>query len=254
MNTLDRFEATFAFHLATTPALRKRAYALRHAVFRRELDYRMHEDPDAHLEYDEHDTASLIVLLEHRASGIPAGCVRLVPALTDGPDALRRLPLEAHCRDSLTHPTLHPERLPRDRLCEISRLAISPAFRHRAETRDHSAAPSLFPAEERAGFALIGVGLFLAATALVGLAGRHHVFAMMQHRLPRRLAIHGLRFTCVGEPVTFHGLRRAYYIDQRQAVSELPPELRALYSRIEATLTRQSREATPHQAGISSEM
>ncbi|WP_168380989.1 PEP-CTERM/exosortase system-associated acyltransferase [Modicisalibacter radicis] len=241
---LDHFSASFRFRLATTTEARNRAYALRHSVFRRELDYQMREDPLQQLESDEYDEKSLIVLLEHPASGLAAGSMRLVYPCESSAPPLRQLPLEAHCLPSLTHPTLHPGRLPRDRICEISRLAVPHYFRRRSSREPSSAdepAPTdhVFSEADRATFPLIGVGLFLAATALVGLSGHYHVFAMMQSRLPRLLAIYGLRFTCVGEPIVFHGKRRAFYIDQRQAVVDLQPGLHDLYRHIENELTRQ---------------
>ncbi len=243
---LDHFSASFRFRLATTHEARNRAYALRHSVFRRELDYRMREDPLQQLESDEYDDTALIVLLEHPASGLAAGSMRLVYPSESSVLPLGQLPLEAHCLPSLTHPTLHPGKLPRERICEISRLAVPHYFRRRAPREsgsDHSPVDYPFSEIDRATFPLIGVGLCLAATALVGLAGYHHVFAMMQTRLPRLLAIHGLRFTCVGEPIVFHGKRRAFYIDQRQAVFDMQPGLRGLYRRIEDELAEQYHSA-----------
>ena len=132
---LDHFSARFRFRLATTADARKRAYALRHSVFRRELNYQMSEDPLQQLESDEYDAQSLIVLLEHPASGLVAGSMRLVYPCESAILSLRQLPLEAHCLSSLTHPTLHPGKLPRERICEISRLAVPHYFRRRSVER-----------------------------------------------------------------------------------------------------------------------
>lgn len=250
---LDHFSASFRFRLATTAEARNRAYALRHSVFRRELDYQMREDPLQQLESDEYDDKALIVLLEHPASGLAAGSMRLVYPCESAALSLHQLPLETHCLPSLTHPTLHPGKLPRERICEISRLAVPHYFRRRSPRESQPAnapAPTdyVFSETDRQTFPLIGVGLFLAATALVGLSGHYHVFAMMQAHLPRLLAIYGLRFTCVGEPIVFHGKRRAFYVDQRQAVIDMQPGLRGLYRHIEGELARQYHPA-PTPAG-----
>ncbi|MCG7599359.1 GNAT family N-acetyltransferase [Halomonas sp. McH1-25] len=243
MNVLNDFLSSFEFRLVATEAERQRAYALRHAVFRRELDYQMTEDADLRLESDLYDQKSLMVMLEHKRSGLSAGCMRMVPALGIGPAHLQRLPLEEHCTDSLTHPQLHPQKLPREKVCEISRLAVPAYFRHRSQKQHlidvaDATHPSFSPDEART-FPLIGISLFLAATALVGLTGHYHVFAMMESRLPRLLAIQGLRFQRVGELTVFHGKRHAFYIDQRQAVIDMQPTLAALYRHVEETLTRQ---------------
>ncbi|MEC9483852.1 MAG: PEP-CTERM/exosortase system-associated acyltransferase [Halomonas sp.] len=243
LNAYNDFLSSFDFCLVTSEEERKRAYALRHAVFRRELDYQMTEDAVLRLESDLYDQKSLMVMLEHKRSGLSAGCMRMVPALGTGPSWLQQLPLEEHCTASLTHPTLHPRKLPRNQVCEISRLAVPAYFRHRSQHPDEElrAEVSAFLPEERRTFPLIGISLFLAATALVGLTGHYHVFAMMESRLPRLLAIQGLRFQRVGELTVFHGKRHAFYIDQRQAIVDMQPALAGLYRHIEDTLTRQYR-------------
>ncbi|MCG6658478.1 PEP-CTERM/exosortase system-associated acyltransferase [Halomonas campisalis] len=244
----DRFQDEFHFQLTATQAEHERVFRLRHAVYCRELGYEQAADPANRLEYDAHDRQAIHCLVTHRASGLAAGCLRLVlPSPLETPGGAR-LPLQGYAGQSLTHPTWHPERLDRNRICEVSRLATSPHFRNRpanAALVDPAEPPPRFSEAARRTFPVIIIGLFLASTALVGLAGRRHVFAMMEARLPRLLAMSGLTFTRVGETIDFHGRRSAYYIDQGQAESEMHPHLLPLYAHIRQSLSPQLPRAMP---------
>jgi N-acyl amino acid synthase of PEP-CTERM/exosortase system len=242
------FRHEFRFLLAATPAEKRRAFRLRHDVYCRELGYEDATDPVEQLEYDAHDRRALHCLVIHHDSGLAAGGFRLVmPDPEESRDSLR-LPLQGYAGQSLTHPTRHPRRLDRAQICEVSRLAISPTFRNRsvnAEIAATLACAPPFSEAQRRSFPVIIIGLFLASTALVGLAGRRHVFAMMEARLPRLLAMSGLKFTRVGEAIDFHGKRSAYYIDQQQAERDMHANLVPLYEHIWHTLSPQLEPALP---------
>lgn len=237
---LHDFRGDFSFTLATTPEMRRRAFALRHEVFRHELHYELGENLSVPFENDRHDQHAILCLLTHKASGIDAGCLRIV--LTDK-DALPPndiLPIEESCGDSLTDSRLHPARFPRERVCEVSRLAVRSCFRRARKDptglkdRDVQVMPA---PRSRNQSALIGLSLFLAATALVGLSGRRHVFAMMESRFARLLKVSGLRFHKVGDVIDYHGPRAAFYIDQHEAERGLRQDLLPLYAHIKEELT-----------------
>jgi N-acyl amino acid synthase of PEP-CTERM/exosortase system len=248
---LERFRTDFQFKLATSNNDKRRVFQLRHKVYCEELGYEEPADPDAKLEFDEYDSHSLHCLIEHRRSGQAAGCMRLVLPDDNEPSCEKRLPLQSYAGQSLTHETLHPARLDRDEICEISRLAIATPFRRKslkAELEDsvdndiHQ-----FTADEKKTFPVIVVGLFLATYALVGLTHRRHVFAMMEPRLPRLLAMSGFHFTQVGDSIDFHGKRSAFYIDQHRAEKEIHAELIPLYRHIQNELS--SQEGPTSKAG-----
>ncbi|WP_052384010.1 PEP-CTERM/exosortase system-associated acyltransferase [Litchfieldella xinjiangensis] len=245
MSTATRFPDHFRFRLARTDEERTLAYQVRYDVFLRELNYRTFlREADTHQERDEYDTQALLCLVEHRRTGAIAGCMRLVVPCADAPHPLDRLPLEHHCAASLDHPQLRPDLFPREEICEVSRLAVPSYFRHRLGGADLSledARAQTYSEEETRTFSLVGVSLFLTATALVGLLERPHVFAMMEPRFARLLALSGLRFERVGALVDYQGPRAPYYIDQRQAVRSLVPGLRSLYETIEQELGEQYR-------------
>lgn len=247
----ERFREQFAFQLAQDEADRRRIYRLRYDIYCEELGYERPADPAHHLEYDAYDAHSIQCLIRHRDSGLSAGCVRLVLPDACAGQAHRRLPLEAHCGDSLNHERLHPARLDPDAVCEISRLAISPLFRKRStddEIEGIVRRRHAFTDAERETFPLIVVGLFLATYALLGLSHRPHAFAMMDPRLPRLLRMSGFHFTKVGATIDFHGRRSAFYIDQRRVEADMHRELMPLYRHIQAELTPQLAGAMPGRA------
>ncbi|EWH03361.1 hypothetical protein [Halomonas sp. BC04] len=90
---------------------------------------------------------------------------------------------------------------------------------------------------------LLGLSLFLAATAIVGLSERRHVFAMMEPRFSRLLKMSGLAFHKAGRVIDYCGPRAAYYIDQHQAERDMHETLRPLYRHIMTELAPQLAEA-----------
>ncbi|MBW6390136.1 PEP-CTERM/exosortase system-associated acyltransferase [Billgrantia antri] len=241
------FVEQYRFIIARCRESRYRAYALRHKVFREELEYALGDDVDTPFEKDAHDKHSILCLLHHVGSNRDAGCLRVVlPIDNDGQP--RTLPLEESCAHGLTDPQLHPDRFERNSLCEVSRLAVHPDFRRTRECALGLREQDLQPLEENRlppPSPLVTLSLFLAATAIVGLSGRRHVFSMMEPRFARLLKISGLQFRQVGNVIDYCGPRAAYYIDQHQAERDLQPSLQPLYQHIWTSLAPQVESATP---------
>ncbi|QOR40058.1 PEP-CTERM/exosortase system-associated acyltransferase [Billgrantia diversa] len=235
------FVEQYRFIIAHSRENRYRAYALRHKVFREELQYTLGDDVDAPFEKDGHDKHSILCLLHHAGSERDAGCLRVVlPIDNDGQP--RSLPLEESCAHGLTDPQLHPDRFERRSLCEVSRLAVHPDFRRTRECALGLREQDLQLLEENRlppPSPLVTLSLFLAATAIVGLSGRRHVFSMMEPRFARLLKISGLKFRQVGDVIDYCGPRAAYYIDQHQAERDLQSSLQPLYRHIKSTLAPQ---------------
>lgn len=219
----------FRFLPANDPDHLQQVQHLRYQVYCREFGFEREEDCPGELEQDHHDSTAHHCMLQHRRTGQAAGCVRVVER-GQGPGSV--LPLEEFCSHSLTHPLLHPARLPAHLVCEVSRLAVPEVFRRRVGERlsPFGKQEGLVRSEEEPRtYPMIGMAMFLAATALVGFSGRQHVFAMMEPKLARLLARAGLRFTRVGDVMDYHGPRAAFYINHRDAERNMLPPLRRLY-------------------------
>lgn len=240
-----KFLEDYRFILAKTSQEKNKSLLLRHEVFLQELHYEMHEDQTKNLETDEYDESSIHCLIEHKRSGQLAGCMRLVIPSTDPQSKLSKLPVEVQGDQWLNHESIHPSKLPKHQLCEVSRLAISRNFRSRQQIpsqTDIAFNESNFTADEERTFPLIAIGLFLCTYSLVGLSGKKHVFAMMEPRLPRLLALSGFHFTQVSETIEYHGARHAYYINHTKAEQEMHDDLMPFYRHIRSVLEPQLEE------------
>lgn len=246
----EKFEQDYEFLIATSDEDKKKVYSLRHEVFLRELHYEMHEDNSHLFELDEYDDTSIHCLINHRDSGLSAGCLRLITPSNHATSPLFRLPVEVHGAAYLHPPGIHPQAIPRSLICEVSRLAIARPFRSKSsqDAPLPQAGGYHFSPEEVKTFPLLAIGLFLSTYALVGLTGRRHVFAMMEPRLPRLLALSGFNFTKVSQPIEYHGTRHAYYIDHQQAEKEMHRDLMPLYLHITRALAPQLDAIMPATA------
>lgn len=237
------FFKNFKFIIAHSPDEKQRAFLLRHQVFNEELNYNIGDKTSATLEKDSHDQHSILCLLQHRESGIDAGCLRVVVIDQAIKGFAQILPLEEYCSNSLTSSDFHPKKMAKNTICEVSRLAVHPLFRKKkkltAENKEMHTKNTDFNNDVQ-NQSIISLSLFLAATALVGLAQRRHVFAMLEPRFNRLLKASGLHFQQVGEIINYCGNRAAYYIDQKIAVENLPKQLIPLYTHIEKELAIQT--------------
>lgn len=221
------FARYFELSIAQTDAARDTVYAVRYSVYCEEFGY---EDTGAFedcLESDVYDDRSIHCLVTHKASGTPAGCVRLVLSETDAD-----LPFETHCGDSLDADVFNSLAGARVTVAEISRLAVDGRFRRRRgeqATRFGNTDTMQFSAREKRTFSLITVSLFLAATAVAELSGRRRCFAMMEPFLPTILRRTGVIVKRVGGDIDFRGVRAPYSINLDDVIVAAPEELKMCY-------------------------
>lgn len=224
------FADHFEIGVAQTHTELEQVFRIRGDVYCREFRYESEDRFPDGLERDPYDSRAVHCLITHRRSGRPAGCVRLVTA--GECDSDRQLPFESVCGDRVRHPVLHPARLPSRAICEISRLAVHTIFRRRpGEARNPLGDYDEFdptPKELRT-FPLLSVALFLAATGMVVVSGRYHVYAIMEPRLARLLRRSGLAFKQVGDLVEYHGPRAAYHISIDEALQGIHGPLQEFY-------------------------
>ena len=226
----ETFQNYFAVDFATTLEQKRSAYKIRYRVYCEEFRYEPIDPTENETERDEFDDHSLHCLVMHKRSKIPAGCVRLVPAIDD--IEIGRLPFEKHCSTSLDDSFIESLDIERDTVCEISRLAVDGAFRRRSgETLTRFGKVNAVDCthQEQRSFSLIAVAGFLASTALTDLTGRTNVFAMMEPFLPRLLKRSGIIFQRAGKDINYHGIRAPYFVRTQSVLDNMRPDLRTLY-------------------------
>jgi len=233
----EQFQRYFSVTPATTTALKQEIYKLRYEVYCKEFNYEPVENFPDGMEHDEYDAYALNVLVQHKSTGMAAGCTRLIT--TDPANADAPLPIERYCSDSLNINYLNDLNLSRQSICEASRLSVARNFRRRrgeSKTRYGCLESLGFSPHEQRTFPLISVSIALATTALTELTGRHFMFAMMEPSLPRLLQRIGYNFEQVGDMTDYHGKRAAYLQETNAVLQNLKPELRDLYSEIRKRL------------------
>ncbi len=237
LSLAESFSSYFKVELAESAIQKEQVFQIRYRVYCEEFRYEAVERFSDGLEIDEYDRYSRHCLITHLKTGIPAGCVRLVPAVDVR--EIEPLPLEKYCGVSLDRQFIDSLNLSRDTICEISRLAVDGAFRRRTGetlTRFGEVNGLQFSAQEQRTFSSIAVACFFAATVLTEIDGRTNVFAMMEPFLPRMMHRSGIDFRRVGKDIDYHGIRAPYYITTQTVLENMHPELRELYEWIKVNI------------------
>jgi N-acyl amino acid synthase of PEP-CTERM/exosortase system len=209
------FNQYFELVHADTDALRMQVYLLRYQVYVLETGFEQNSDcqskSDAHgdlvyWEQDEFDSRSDHYLLRHRRTGVYAATARLI--LPDSGNLQAPYPIELHC---LLDQRVAAESV-RARLGEISRFAVSKAFKRRiGESGSLAGVASnveiYFEDDERRILPHISLGLFAAVIRMVHDHGITHCYAVMEPALLRLLGRFGVIFNRIGPDVDYHGMR-----------------------------------------------
>ena len=195
------YQSQYEVLRANSPELLDRVYQLRYQVYCIENPF---EDPDQNLggrETDCDDNRAGHVLLIHRQSGEAAGTARVIfPERSQE----RPLPVEQVLdRDGLRA----FRRLPGESTGEISRFAVSKAFRRRRLADCYSGVSRLWKAKQRIT-PCITFGLFCGILDICLDRGISHLSAVMEPALLRLLKRFGLHFAAVGGLIEYHGLRQ----------------------------------------------
>ncbi|QTH63104.1 PEP-CTERM/exosortase system-associated acyltransferase [Psychrosphaera ytuae] len=215
--------------------LRDEAFKIRHNVYCEELAFE--ECREDKRETDEADAHSIICLIQHRSTQKYAGTCRVVYSRSEE----QLLPLERYCSEFIDDPELHPSKFARNKICEISRLAVPASFRRRASDKHKGAATgaineNTYSESELRCFPFIAVGLYLCAASVVISKEIDHCYVMMEPRLARSLSFLGIKFKQIGPVVDYHGRRAPYYISPEMLLNSLTPGFKRLFSSIKGEL------------------
>lgn len=232
------FERFLEARIALTKEDEAEAFRIRHSVYCEELKFEAQRENKQ--ENDEYDDYSLFGLIKHKPTDTHTGCVRIVAPRNEN----QLLPIERYCAFAYKNSDIKPENFRRDQISEISRLAVLSQFRRRKEDRYDGAATGVinqhtYSTEELRCFPFISVGLYLTAASIAIDNGCDHVFVMMEPRLARSMALIGIKFTQLGEPVEYHGLRAPYYINGKIFLENLSPGFKSLHRAIDRSIQPQ---------------
>ena len=242
-NLADGFCKYFSIDAAVTPAQLDAVFNIRHQVYCEDLKFEP-EHPDRK-ETDEHDSNSLHCLLRTAgATPQPVGCTRLVCARAGTPDYL--LPFERTCEQTLDRTIVDPARLLRERIGEVSRLAVVAAFRRRrGEARQVFGLDSGdYGAPFQPRFPYVPISLYLGVVALAARNQIDTLFLLTEPRLATHFARLGVDIRQIGQPVMHRGARIPSMIDVPAIIADLRPFLRPLWDHIYAAMEPGKRDVT----------
>lgn len=248
MKLFDRFNLGHGFRkyfrvqAASTEALRDDVYRIRHEVYCEELKFEP-ERPDRR-ETDDYDRHSLHCLI--RTSTEPdnlVGCTRLV--LTNPDDRTGLLPFERTCAATLDRSIVDPMKLQRERIAEVSRLAVRAYYRRRRGETNTAATISDedFGTQTQPRFPYIPIGLYLGAVALAHRNNIDTLFVLTEPRLASHFAKLGVDIRQIGGAVEHRGARVPSMMDVQSIIKNMrflvKPMWRVILEEIDQTMENQ---------------
>ncbi|KQP23165.1 PEP-CTERM/exosortase system-associated acyltransferase [Pseudorhodoferax sp. Leaf267] len=243
-NLAEGFKRFFSVAPALTQAEKNDVYFIRHDVYARELGFEPVR-PDQR-ETDAYDqTAEHCLLKTAESPQRLVGCARLVFPDPQSPDAL--MPFEKSCRDSLFRDVIDPSKLPRDRVAEVSRLAVLSDFRRRRGEEQREVAIDVrdFGDAQQPRFPYIPVGLYMAAVLMAQRRGIDYIFTLTEPRLAEHFAKLGVKIVPIGAPIEHRGTRVPSVIHAATVEAGLRLMIRPLWKAIEEQMANGYGQAEP---------
>lgn len=232
LNLADNFRRFFAVAPALRPAEVEDVFFIRHDVYARELGFEPVR-PDQR-ETDAYDARSVHCLLRTSETDQRlVGCARVILADPAQPDTL--LPFEKACRDSLWRDKLDPARLPREKMGEVSRLAVLSNFRRRRGEEQRPVALDVqdFGDEQQPRFPYIPVALYMASVLMAQRRGVEYLFTLTEPRLAEHFAKLGVNIVPIGAPIEHRGTRVPSLIEAATVEAGLRLMIRPLWKAID---------------------
>lgn len=231
---------TFKQYFEVVPALsaplKDEVYRIRHQVYCEELAFEP-QRPDRR-ETDEHDQYSLHLLIRSVKTNKFVGCTRIVRTRPD--DREYPLPFEKTCAATLDRTIVDPSELPRDRIAEISRLAVISEFRRRREDerKPLSITDKDFGTPAQPRFPYIPVGLYLGTIELARLNGIDTLFVLTEERLANHFRKFGVKIRTIGGAVEHRGQRIPSMMNTAGIIDNLWAIFRPLYRAVADDVAR----------------
>jgi N-acyl amino acid synthase of PEP-CTERM/exosortase system len=247
---VEPFLKNFTVVIADSFELISEAMRLRYQVYCVERDYENPGQNPGGYERDQFDARSVHALIRHNQSGACVGSVRLI--LADRVDSNLPFPIESRCGGGLPPGAATRLRgVPRARLAEISRFAVTKEFRRRYTEAEHKEGisplvkyfdPQSSAALHRRAMPYVTIGLFAAIVRLSILHGVSHWLAVMEPSLIRLLTRFGIHFDPIGPIIEYHGSRQPALATGAEVAARARRERRDVWR----IVTEDGRFVPPH--------
>lgn len=237
LNLGEGFKKYFEVVPALTPELKDQVFRIRHSVYCEEFKFEPVR-PDGR-ETDEYDAHSVHCLLRNINNGEFVGCTRLIMARPTDP--LYPLPFEKSCEMTLDRKIVDPQSLPREKIGEVSRLAVINKYRLRKGDQGNiiGISDDSYGDAKRPRFPYILVGLYLGIIELALRHGVETIFVLSEPRLAAHFSRLGVQVTQIGGPVEHRGQRIPSMMNCKSIIEGLNSVTRPLYQVIAAEVERE---------------
>lgn len=234
MQLRKEFERHFEIVAATTPELIEECFRVRYRVYCEEL--RWEPLNKEKLEYDQYDNQSLHILLRSKHFNEFVGCIRLIRAHPE--HSHDRLPFELSCFHTLDYRLLENLAVPRQKMAEVSRLAVDGRFRRRRGEfiRPVGIADEDYGSFTQPRFPFVPIGLYLAMLESAQIHGIDTLFMLTEPWLIRHLRRLGVRLEPIGGSITHHGERQPSMMSVDVTLRSLHFLVKPLYRSIANTM------------------
>ena len=224
------FEQYFEVVPALTKDLVKEAYRIRHSGYCEDLQFEPLQGNK--FEMDEFDKYALHLLIRSIKDDAFIACSRIIRPPTD--DIGWLLPFERTCAKQLDRSIIDPSKLPRNKIAEVSRLAVVADFRRRKgeSSQPINLSEADYEVTQFPRFPYIPLGLYYGTLELARLKAIEVLFMLTEERLAKHLCKLGFQQKFIGAPIEHRGLRYPSMIVVNDAICNLRPIFRPLYQTI----------------------
>lgn len=224
------FKQYFEIVPAINDSLKAEAYRVRHAVYCEDLGFEPTRTDK--LETDQYDPHSIHLLIRDVRSNTFIGCTRIVRPSMDTNQGL--LPFERTCANTLDRTIIDPMKLPRDKIGEVSRLAVVALYRRRKGEAEQpiNLSEEDYHEEPLPRFPYIPLGLYLGTVELARLNGIQILFMLTEERLANHFGRLGAQPEFIGGSTEHRGARFPSMMNVEGIISNMRSIIRPLYRSI----------------------
>lgn len=232
MESVSLFFEKFDVRVASSDVDKHQIYRLRHDVFLQELGYELSGVPEERQERDDYDNNAIYVVVVCRLTEQVVGSARIVVPQAPMIGRLSYLPVENYCGQELASSNICLADIPREKLCEISRIVVARHFRKRKDLSGNDLEQGGLNAVNR----LISIALFVSSAALLETMGRPHVMGFIEKKFARLLRGTGMKIERISPFHDICGLRAAYYGNTNYSLRYVSPLFSEMYFLIKKRL------------------
>lgn len=203
----EKFHRYFDITIANTPQLLEEVFRIRYEVYCEEMGFE--PENSAHIENDDYDDNAIHVLIKYLPTSKYIGTIRMI--LNDSSHDDFVFPMEKHC-PTMDRTIFDIEKIGRQHIAEVSRVAVIQNFRRRKE--DSIGLAGAITSEEDAqhdrAFSYVPMSLYFASYIITLWQHLDFTIAISEPKLMRHIHFTGIKAIQFGSLFEYKGKRAPY--------------------------------------------